>query len=108
MPAIGASTTGTGTVSGPRDRGMRRLSGDGGASAKMWSLGWFRDGRRTPSSTSGGRGGGGFETGVERPPQPAVVEEGVVSRRAWNALLNQRWSRRRVGHNLLAGTPSST
>src|SRR6185503_15136760 len=27
MPAIGASTTGTGTVSGPRVRGMPRLSG---------------------------------------------------------------------------------
>src|SRR3954471_24548199 len=34
MPAIGASTTGTGTVSGPRDRGMPRLSGVGPGAAK--------------------------------------------------------------------------
>src|SRR6188472_93604 len=35
MPAIGASTTGTGTVSGPRVRGMHRLSGGDVARTKL-------------------------------------------------------------------------
>src|SRR3954452_16028137 len=42
MPAIGASTTGTGTVSGPRDRGMPRLSGGGCARPNCHTAGLDR------------------------------------------------------------------